>query len=46
VTAERTDAFPNGSISGRFVRISLTGLPANQAAGVAEIEVFGTQASR
>jgi len=46
VTAERTDVLSTGSISGRFVRVSLTGLPASKAASVAEIEVFGTQSSR
>ena len=42
-SAERTDVFPAASAAGRFVRISVVQVPAEQLAALAEVEVFGTQ---
>jgi len=43
--AERTDQAQAGSISGRFVRVSIIQAPPGQTAGLAEVEVSGTQAA-
>ncbi len=37
----RSDALPDGSIRGRFLRVSVTGTPANQSPALAELEVLG-----
>jgi len=43
---ERTDSARGGAVTGRFVRITIDGAPAGQAAGLAEVLVTGTQAPR
>jgi hypothetical protein len=45
-SAERTDQAQGGSISGRFVRVSIVQSPAGQPAALSEVEVFGTQAGQ
>jgi beta-galactosidase len=40
---DRTDSAQGGAIQGRFLRVTVTGLPAGQPAGLAEAEVSGTQ---
>ena len=44
--AEHTDVVPAGSAAGRFVRISIVESPSNEPAELAEVEVFGTQATQ
>jgi len=41
--AERTDAVGGGSVSGRFVRVSVVESPAAQQPAISEIQIFGTQ---
>jgi hypothetical protein len=45
-TRERTDSARGRGIPGRFVRVTVTGSPAGQSAGLAEVQVSGTQPSR
>jgi len=41
----RTDIAPGG-VSGRFLRVTFTGLPAGKSAALAEVEVFGNLSGR
>ena len=43
---ERTDSALGRGVQSRFVRVTITGSPAGQAAGLAEVQVTGTQAAR
>jgi hypothetical protein len=45
-TRERTDSTRGRNVQGRFLRVTITGSPAGQTAGLAEVQVTGTQASR
>ena len=38
---EYTDAVPNGSVRGRFIRVTIIGTPENQAPALAELKVMG-----
>jgi beta-galactosidase len=44
-SADRTDTAPANSVSGRFVRVLITGTPPAQPAALAEAQFSGTQAT-
>jgi hypothetical protein len=39
---ERTDTAQNAAMRGRFLRVTLSGTPANQPPALAELEITGT----